>query len=280
MAYQQNEVCEIPAGFEPMSDDEEEGVEGERGIKTMMFGGAIAAKGAGMKKRHIFMGLIAAYCAYTVIQKQRKKKIKQRQIGPDGYTRDVMVEVDTYPGDPEGYDVEVRVPANKNTPGATKEVFDKTGKKIAEQSPGQVQAIEYKGPTTYANQTPQAQQQQPSAQQPPHAYAQPAAPYGQPAAPYGQPAAPYGQPAPQPYAQPAMPNYHSSPQLPGSPSYPPQQAPPVAASHMGPPLGFGSNPAFGSYGNPAAPPSNFNAATPPNNFNPGQWASAPPTFPS
>eukprot|EP00121_Abeoforma_whisleri_P012561 Awhi_evm1s11595 len=239
----------------------------------MMFGGAIAAKGAGMKKRHIFMGLIAAYCAYTVIQKQRKKKIKQRQIGPDGYTRDVMVEVDTYPGDPEGYDVEVRVPASKNTPGATKEVFDKTGKKIAEQNPGQVQAIEYKGPTTYANKTPQAQQQQQQqpaqpAQQPPHAYAQPSAPYGHPAASYGQP-------APQPYAQPDMPTYHSSPQLPGSPSYTPQQSSPMA-----PPIGFGSNPAFGAYGNPAAPPSNFNPATPPTNFNPGQWASAPPTFPS
>jgi len=34
--------------------------ERERGIKTMLLGGAIAAKGAGMKKRHILAGVIVA----------------------------------------------------------------------------------------------------------------------------------------------------------------------------------------------------------------------------
>eukprot|EP00121_Abeoforma_whisleri_P012041 Awhi_evm1s11115 len=90
----------------PQAPPQEEGVEGERGYKTMIAGASVVGMGAGVSKKKILMGAVAAGVAGYVINKKRKKKIKQRQVMPDGTTRDVLVEVDCDPNDPEGYDVD------------------------------------------------------------------------------------------------------------------------------------------------------------------------------
>jgi len=68
----------------------EEGEEGSRGMgKKLLIGGAVIAAGA------------IAYKMY------RKKKVcKKREIMPDGTTREILVEVDCDPNDPDGFEVD------------------------------------------------------------------------------------------------------------------------------------------------------------------------------
>eukprot|EP00122_Pirum_gemmata_P021311 Pgem_evm1s19862 len=68
----------------------EEGEEGSRGMgKKLLIGGAVIAAGA------------IAYKMY------RKKKVcKKREIMADGTTREILVEVDCDPNDPDGFEVD------------------------------------------------------------------------------------------------------------------------------------------------------------------------------
>eukprot|EP00121_Abeoforma_whisleri_P004989 Awhi_evm3s4512 len=62
------------------------------------------------KKAQIAAGVLALGAAaaggYYIHNKRKKKKVSQRQVMPDGSTRDVMIEIDCDPNDPEGYFVE------------------------------------------------------------------------------------------------------------------------------------------------------------------------------
>eukprot|EP00276_Gloeochaete_wittrockiana_P006669 CAMPEP_0184652100 /NCGR_PEP_ID=MMETSP0308-20130426/9780_1 /TAXON_ID=38269 /ORGANISM="Gloeochaete witrockiana, Strain SAG 46.84" /LENGTH=170 /DNA_ID=CAMNT_0027086769 /DNA_START=41 /DNA_END=553 /DNA_ORIENTATION=+ len=69
--------------------------EGDRGIGKALLIGAAAATTA-----------VVGYGIYShVSNKKKKKKVTKREIGHDGTSRDITVEVDCDPNDPEGYEV-------------------------------------------------------------------------------------------------------------------------------------------------------------------------------
>eukprot|EP00121_Abeoforma_whisleri_P014936 Awhi_evm1s13774 len=86
-----------------------EGYEVDENGQPRGIGGSMS-KVAHNKNAQIAAGVLAAGAVaaggYYMYNKKKKKKVAQRQVMPDGSTRDVMIEVDCDPNDPQGYFVE------------------------------------------------------------------------------------------------------------------------------------------------------------------------------